>query len=147
MLLPPFLPMSTTVVFVGYYNTMAYRFFRDVHAKHVRTASNMMSRQWSAAECGDCGGRQPVSPTRAYAISGRAVSGFFLFWFSRTVLTFSQSRRRRTDARVSAKNNRKTAASDYITRAPTRTHTTTTTAVVTAASGSSGSSSSSIVVP
>jgi len=79
MLLPPFLPMSTTAVFVGYYNTMAYRFFRDVHAKHVRTASNMMSRQWSAAECGDCGGRQPVSPTRAYAISGRAVSGFFYF--------------------------------------------------------------------
>lgn len=33
------------------YTTIAYRFFRDVHEKHVRTTSNMTSRQWSAAKC------------------------------------------------------------------------------------------------
>ncbi|KAL4089717.1 hypothetical protein QTP88_024691 [Uroleucon formosanum] len=82
----------------------------------------MVSRQWSASKCGD---RQPVvSPTRTVDFFTGAAT---------------------TDGRVSAKNNRKTAASNYITRAQTRTHTTT---IVTAASGSNGSSScSSIVVP
>lgn len=138
-----FLPMSTAAVFVKYY-TKAYRFFRDVHAKHVLTASNMMSRQWSAAECGDCDGRQPVSPTRAYAIPGRAVSGLIFLILANCSLFHwrDDDDDGRTDASPQ-KNNRKTAASDYITS--TRTHTTTTAAVVTAASGSNGSSS--IVVP
>lgn len=68
--------------YIHYY--IAYRFFRDVHVKHVRTTSNMMSRQRSAAKCGDgvVVGRLLVSPTRrSTRRTGRAAAFRFRFFF------------------------------------------------------------------
>ena len=92
------------------YSTIAYRFFRDVHVKHVRTTSNMMSRQWSAAKCGDDDGRRSSAASLTYAIYETRTSGFgFIFLFLANCSLF-HSRDDDGGGRVSAKINSKTRA-------------------------------------
>jgi hypothetical protein len=94
------------------YTTIAYRFFREVHVKHVRTTSNMMSRQWSAAKCGDDDGRRSSAASLTYAIYETRTSGFgsvFIYLFLANCSLF-HSRDDGGGGRVSAKINQKTAA-------------------------------------